>query len=150
MPPLNQLQRQSAEIFNPQMQNIQQQLGQLSGVFDPQREAVRQAQRNFFRDIDAQATGRGMFFSGAPIEGRARHITDIVNPQLQQISEREAQQRMGLTQALADLAIRSGEFTMGRLDQLTGQQQQADIAREQMANQRRIAEQQMRATLGSI
>lgn len=144
---LRTLNRQADQIYNPQIRNVQQQIGQVPGLYDPQREALRQAQRNAFRDIDAQAADTGMFYSGRPIEGQLRYTSETFTPQMAQIDQAQQQQLSGLAQALANLQIERGQSVLSRYD--TGQQmsQAARLSREQLASQQRIAREQNRATL---
>lgn len=147
--PLRQIQQDAERIFQPQVRNIQQQLGQVGSLFDPQRESLQQAQRNLFRDVDADATQRGLFHSGAPITGRAKVLSEQIAPQRAQIDQSEAQQGTSLAQALQDILIRQGESVLGRFDTRRAEQQQQRLSREQIASQERIAREQTRATLRS-
>jgi len=138
-PSFQELDKQSAQIYDPQIQNIQQQLSQIPALYDPQRESLKQARLNAFRDIDANAAGRGVFYSGAPAEKQLRYTSEVYTPGLADINQKQQQQLAQSAEKLASTTEERQKYTLGRFDTLLGQQQTATLQKQRQDFDARMA-----------
>lgn len=108
--------------------------------YDAQRSALDAAKVQGFNQINDQATGRGMSFSGVPLHEQANYLSTVYLPGQQQADYQQNADLLALDQALADLdmnkvnqAIGIRQTQQGAMDQWLLQQSQQDFQREQNA-----------------
>lgn len=135
------------KLYQPQIDIYKKQLKGLGGAFAPKKTALEQAKVNAFRDFDAQANDRGLFYSGAPIQKRAQYIGETYTPGLAEIGTAEASQRLNLLQALNKLLGERGEAILGRYDTLQANAVTNALARKKLAQERRMSEREINALL---
>lgn len=125
-----------AGVYDPQEQLIQQQMAQLPIQAQAQRSALEQAKVNAFRDINSQAQGRGVFFSGFRPEEQARYTGATFLPALAEVEGKQLAQQSALQQALLGVRQQRQQQAQSIL--------QAQLDREQAERQFRM-EQEARA-----
>ena len=75
----------------------------LPGQFQAQRSALEAQKVVGFNQINNQATGRGMSFSGIPLDEQANYLSTQYLPGLQQLAFQENEQNLALDEALAGI-----------------------------------------------
>lgn len=122
----------------------------LPGQFDAQRQALNAQKVQGFNDINNQATGRGLSFSGIPLDEQANYLSTKYLPGLQQLQQQQNEQDLALQQSLADI---NQQRTLGAISTQSNQQksledylsqqrqfqQQQQLAAQQAANDRATA-----------
>lgn len=82
---------------------IGQRRAQLPGMFEGQRQALGAEKVQGFNQINNQATGRGMSFSGIPIDEQATYLSTKYLPGLTNLKMQENEQNLALDDALAKI-----------------------------------------------
>ena len=75
----------------------------LPGQFQAQRSGLEAEKVVGFNQINNQATGRGMSFSGIPLDEQANYLSTKYLPGLQQLAFQENEQNLALDEALAGI-----------------------------------------------
>ena len=75
----------------------------LPGQFQAQRSGLEAEKVVGFNQINNQATGRGMSFSGIPLDEQANYLSTKYLPGLQQLALQENEQNLALDEALAGI-----------------------------------------------
>ena len=75
----------------------------LPAQFQAQRSGLEAEKVVGFNQINNQATGRGMSFSGIPLDEQANYLSTKYLPGLQQLALQENEQNLALDQALANI-----------------------------------------------
>ena len=145
--PRREVTREVNPIFQDQIRQQERRLDTVDQAFQPQRQALQQARRNFFRDADAEASSRGMLFSGAPVQSQARYVDEEFTPLMSELTQQEGQQRADIQANIGDLKQQRGQTILERLDARRAQQQEQSLAQDRMAQERRLARQQREHTL---
>lgn len=141
---IQQRDQELANIYNPQVQLLEQQMQALPGQFAGQRSSLEQAKINAFRDIGTQAQRQGMFFSGFKPAEQGRYLGEKFLPGLQDLQAREEQSKMGLMGQITGLKGQQAEARMTFLERLRQEQaeRQEQIRRENLAQQQREQDRQ--------
>lgn len=71
---------QTASVYQPQVDLINQQIGQLQPQQDAEQASLDQAKVNAFKDITNQSNSRGVLFSGVPIDQQATYVGEKYLP----------------------------------------------------------------------
>lgn len=103
-------------IYNPQTQFIQSQIDLLPTYYNPQKEALKQAKVNAFRDIGNEAQSRGMFFSGFQPHEQARYLGEKYLPALAGYDIEMQKERQGLLGQIVGLNADRGQQMLGYYD----------------------------------
>lgn len=99
-PRLQQVYDQLNTVYNPQRDLINQQIAQIPGMFNAERQGLEQAKVNAFRDITTQSNRNGMFFSGFRPEEEARYTGTKYLPALADVGRRQQERQFSLQDAL--------------------------------------------------
>ena len=141
---IRQRQQQLDQIYNPQIELIQQQKQALPGRFDARRSSLEQARVNAFRDIGQTANRRGMFFSGFQPDEQARYLGERFLPGMQDIESQQEQARLGLLEQLTGIRGQRAQGMMSFQDQIQQQQQRQQEQERQFQQQRQLQQEQQR------
>ena len=82
---------------------IAQRRAALPGQFDAQRAGLEAAKVQGFNQINNQATGRGMSFSGIPLDEQANYLSTKYLPGMQQLTFQQNEANLALDDALAKI-----------------------------------------------
>lgn len=82
---------------------INQRRAQLPGQFDAQRQALVAEKVQGFNQINNQATGRGMSFSGIPLDEQANYLSTKYLPGLTALNQQQNDQSLALDESLAKI-----------------------------------------------
>ena len=105
----------------------------LPGQFQAQRSGMEAEKVQGFNQINNQATGRGMSFSGIPLDEQATYLSTKYLPGLQQLAFQENEQNLALDEALA------GINKERRLRAMDTRQQQQSALEKYLAEERQRA-----------
>lgn len=75
----------------------------IPGQFEAQRMGLDAQKVEGFNQINNQATGRGMSFSGIPLDEQANYLSTKYLPGMQALTQQQNEQDLALQQALADI-----------------------------------------------
>jgi len=141
---IQQRDQELANIYNPQVQLLEQQMQALPGQFAGQRSSLEQAKINAFRDIGNQAQRQGMFFSGFKPAEQGRYLGEKFLPGLQELQVSEEQSKMGLMGQITGLRGQQAEARMTFLEKLRQEQaeRQEQIRLENLAQQQKEQDRQ--------
>jgi hypothetical protein len=114
-------------VYQPQVDQVNQQLAALPAYYQAQTEGLNVAKDNAFRDITGQASARGMVYSGMPIQEQARYTGEKYLPALAQLQQQKNEKTYGFQSQLTDIYGK-------RLSQAQALQQQ-ELDREEQARQ---------------
>ena len=120
-------------LYQPQIQNIQQQISTLPQQYEAQKSSLQQAKENAFRDITKTAARGGMFYTGFTPREEARYLGTTYLPGLQQLSQQETTARQGLMGQITGLQAQQKAAGLSYLDQLAAYQRADEIAARQAA-----------------
>ena len=105
----------------------------LPGQFQAQRSGLEAQKVQGFNQINNQATGRGMSFSGIPLDEQANYLSTKYLPGMQQLAFQENEQNLALDEALA------GINKERRLRAMDTRQQQQSALEKYLAEERQRA-----------
>ena len=105
----------------------------LPGQFQAQRSGLEAEKVQGFNQINNQATGRGMSFSGIPLDEQANYLSTKYLPGMQQLAFQENEQNLALDEALA------GINKERRLRAMDTRQQQQSALEKYLAEERQRA-----------
>lgn len=89
--------------YQGQIDVLNQRRAQLPGQFEAQRQALGAEKVQGFNQINNQATGRGMSFSGIPLDEQANYLSTKYLPGLTALTSQENEQNLALDDALAKI-----------------------------------------------
>lgn len=89
--------------YQGQIDVLNQRRAQLPGQFEAQRQALGAEKVQGFNQINNQATGRGMSFSGIPLDEQANYLSTKYLPGLTALTQQENEQNLALDDALAKI-----------------------------------------------
>lgn len=119
---LNQIISDLNPVYAPQENLLNQQRSGLGIKYDSQRSALGAEKTQGFNQINNQATGRGLSFSGIPLDEQATYLSTKYLPGIQNIASQQNTEDMSLQTALAQL---DSERRLRALD--TRQTQQSSL-----------------------
>lgn len=114
-------------VYQPQIEQVNQQLAQLPQYYAAQTQGLNTAKENAFRDITGAASAKGMMYSGMPIAEQTRYTGEKFLPALAQLEQQKNQQTFGFQSQLNDIYSK-------RMAQAQALQQQ-ELDREEQARQ---------------
>ncbi len=127
-----------ASGYNEQRGLVNEQIEGLSGLYSAKTAALDAAKAKGFSDINNQATGRGMSFSGIPADEQATYLSTNYLPALAGLATAEANERTELRSQIAQLNTQQNAAAVSRIDQQQGALNNWNL---QMENNRFSAEQ---------
>lgn len=119
--------------YQGQINVLNERRAQIPGMFNAQRTGLDAAKVQGFNQINNQATGRGMSFSGIPLDEQATYLSTKYLPGMQQLAQQENEQRSSLDEALARI---DSERRTRAMDVRTDQQKRLE---GYLAEQRQMA-----------
>lgn len=142
---IEQIQAELSSVYNPQIEQVNQQLAALPAYYTAQQGGLDQAKTNAFSDITNAASAKGMSYSGMPIAEQARYTGEKYLPAMAQLAQKQSEQTFGLKGQLTDIYGK-------RMSQAQALQQQ-ELDREEQARQaeaeRQMKERQFQAQLAA-
>lgn len=132
---IEQIQAELGSVYNPQIEQVNQQLAALPAYYTAQQGGLDTAKTNAFRDIEGAASAKGMAYSGMPIVEQSRYTGEKYLPAMAQLQQQQNQQTFGLKSQLTDI--------YGKRMSQAQALQQAELDREEQARQAE-AERQMK------
>lgn len=132
-----------APAYNQQTSLIQQQQAGLGEKYTAQQSALEAQKTSGFNQINNQATGRGMSFSGIPLDEQASYLADTYLPAVANLKASQNTESTQLQSQLAD--IYSNQYTQAynarntqqsSLDQWNLQQMQNEFTASESAKDR--------------
>jgi len=124
-----------APAYQSSIDVVNKQLNQLPGQFDAQKQALDAKKVQGFNDINTQANGRGLAFSGIPLDEQANYLSTQYLPGMQQLTQQQNDQTLQLDQALASIDKER------RLGALSTQQSQQQSLEDYLSQQRQFQQQ---------
>mgnify|MGYP007031185490 CR=1 FL=1 len=121
-------------VYQPQVDQVNQQLAALPAYYQAQTEGLNVAKDNAFRDITGAASARGIVYSGMPIQEQTRYTGEKYLPALAQLQQQKNEKTYGFQSQLTDIYGK-------RLSQAQALQQQ-ELDREEQARQAEADRQQ--------
>jgi hypothetical protein len=146
---VRQRQRELQQIYNPQIRHIEQQMSQLPGRFDAQRQGMEQAKINAFRDIGLQARTRGRAWGGFTPAEQGRYLGEQYLPGLQQLDFQQNEARMGLLGQITGIRSQKAQGLMTFRDQLRQEQLKREAEERAFQRQQQLQRQQLAAQRAS-
>ena len=119
---------------------VNKQIAAVPAQYDAQRSALTAAKGQGFNDINNQATGRGMSFSGIPADEQATYLSTKYLPGMQQANRDQNDAQLKLQGNLADLAKQQQTAAIGRVDQQQSALNAWNLQQQQIEAQARAAE----------
>ena len=117
-------------LYQPSINLKRKQIGMIPGELKPQRLALDQAKKNYFRDVGVQAEDRGLFYSGyQPLE-QGKYLGETYLPGMAQIEQAGLQKKFSLLDELNALLIGRGKDTLSQYQTAAGRRSQDRIARD--------------------
>lgn len=133
-------------LYQGSINNLNAQKGLVPQKYDAQRTALDAAKVQGFNQINNQATGRGLAFSGIPLNEQANYLSTTYLPGMQQADFQQNADVLALDQALAQLDLQRGTQAIGireqqqsALNQYLLQQQSQEFQASQAALDRAAA-----------
>lgn len=114
-------------VYQPQIEQVNTQLAQLPQYYAAQTQGLGVAKDNAFRDITGAASAKGMLYSGMPIAEQTRYTGEKYLPALAQLEQQKNQQTFGFQSQLNDI--------YGKRMSQAQALQQAELDREEQARQ---------------
>lgn len=131
--------------YQPLIGTIQAKQAQIPGMFNAQRMGLDAQKVQGFNQINNQATGRGMSFSGMPADEQANYLSTKYLPGMQQLAQQENDQNLAMTEALAKIdqerRLRSMDIRTDqskRLESYLSEQRQMEWDRQKFAQQQSL------------
>ena len=119
---------------------VNKQISALPAQYDAQRSALTAAKGQGFNDINNQATGRHMSFSGIPLDEQSTDLSTKYLPGMQQADRDQNNAKLTLQGNLADLAKQQQTAALGRIDQQQSALNAWNLQQQQIEAQARAAE----------
>lgn len=124
---IDQITAELGSVYNPQIEQVNQQLAALPAYYTAQQGGLDTAKTNAFTDIGNQASAKGMSYSGMPIAEQSRYVGEKYLPAMAQLSKQQSDQTFGLKGQLTDI--------YGKRMSQAQALQQAELDREEQARQ---------------
>lgn len=118
---------------------VNKQIAAVPAQYDAQRSALTAAKGQGFNDINNQATGRGMSFSGIPSDEQATYLSTKYLPGMQQADRDQNNAQLTLQGNLANLAKEQSTAALGRVDQQQSALNAWNLQQQQLEAQARAA-----------
>lgn len=120
-----------APAYQSSIDVINQKKAALPGQFEVQRMGLEGQKTNEFNKINNSATGRGMSFSGIPLDEQSNYLSDVFLPGQQKLVQQQNDMDLQLQEALASI---DKERRLGALSTQASQQASLeDYLKEQRA-----------------
>jgi len=123
MPPQVQTLAQVMADLNPaftgQEQVIQKKQAGLGAKYDARRAGITAEKGQGFNAINNQATGRGLSFSGIPIDEQATYLSTKYLPGLQEADYQQTEEGLAFEGRLAEIGTQKSTQALGRIDRQT-------------------------------
>lgn len=130
---LDQVMAELAPTYQAEQDIVGQQQAAVTAQGAAQRAGLEAQKVQGFNGINNQATGRGMSFSGIPLDEQATYLSTKYLPGVQASIADENAQKLTLAQQLAQIRTRQRETAMGRVDNQTQALNQWNLQQEQLA-----------------
>ena len=121
---------------------INEQMSGLGEKYDAQHSALDAKKVQGFDTINDQATGRGMAFSGIPLDEQAKYLSTEYLPGMQQLSYQQNAETLTMKGQLADIDKEQRLGAMSRIDQQQSALNQWNLTQLQIQTQAAEAEKQ--------
>jgi hypothetical protein len=147
---LDQILAELAPAYDPQVANIQKRQQGLPGQIQAEEQGLQAKQTDAFDQILGGARRRGLGFSGIPLGEQAKYTATEFLPAMARLRQSGREQAMSLEDAI--LGIRERQRGQAQNIYQTEQDRafQREMMERQMAEQRRAAAAQARATMGAL
>lgn len=106
---LEQIMKQLAPTYNPQVKNLRAEQAQLKNRTKADIQELEGAQKNAFDNIMLGARRRGLGFSGIPLGEQADYTSDVFLPSLSRLKQRQRDDRLTLEDAILGVRERQGQ-----------------------------------------
>ncbi len=136
-------------VYQPQVDQVNQQLAALPAYYQAQTEGLNVAKDNAFRDITGQASARGMVYSGMPIQEQTRYTGEKYLPALAQLSQQKNEKTYGFQSQLTDIYGKRLSQAQALQQQELDREEQARQAEADRQQKERQFQQQLRASRSS-
>lgn len=100
---LSQIMNDLAPAYKQQTSLIQQQQAGLDAKYAEQQKGLDARKAQEFTNINNQATGRGMAFSGIPLDEQATYLSTHYLPAIANLKQQQNDENMSLSKSLADI-----------------------------------------------
>ena len=121
---------------------INEQISGLGEKYGAQRTALEAEKVQGFDTINEQATGRGMAFSGIPLDEQAKYLSTKYLPGVQQLDYQQNAEVLTMRGQLADIDKEQRLGAMSRIDQQQSALNQWNLTQMQIQSQAAEAEKQ--------
>lgn len=121
---------------------INEQIAGLGEKYDAQRSALDAEKVQGFNAINDQATGRGMAFSGIPLDEQANYLSTKYLPGMQQLTQQQNAETLTMRGQLADIEKEQRLGAMSRIEQQQSALNQWNLTQLQIQAQAEEAEKQ--------
>ena len=121
---------------------INEQISGLGEKYGAQRTALEAEKVQGFDTINEQATGRGMAFSGIPLDEQAKYLSTKYLPGMQQLDYQQNAEVLTMRGQLADIDKEQRLGAMSRIDQQQSALNQWNLTQMQIQSQAAEAEKQ--------
>lgn len=119
---------------------IKQQQGGLGAKYGSQRTALQAEKVQGFNDINTQATGRGVAFSGIPLDEQATYLSTKFLPGMQAVDQQQNEENMDLSRQSAQLYTSLYDKAFGERSQQTSALNQWNLSQMEIEAQAREKE----------
>jgi len=137
---ISQIMTEYDPAFKQQKDLIQQKQAGLGAKYEGQVQALDAKKAQGFTDINTQATGRGMSFSGIPLDEQARYLSTEYLPGRTNLKYQENEENLALQGQLADIYKQQYTGALGAREQQSGALNQWNMQLMQQENAAREAE----------
>lgn len=107
----------------------------LGAKYDAQRAGITAEKGQGFNAINNQATGRGLSFSGIPLDEQATYLSTKYLPGLQQADYQQNDEDLNLQGQLAEFGTQKATAALGRVDKQTSDLNSWNMQQESLAAQ---------------
>ena len=114
---------------------IAQQQAGLGTKYDAQRSGLEAKKGQSFNAINNQATGRGLSFSGIPLDEQATYLSTEFLPGMQNLTNQQNEENMSLSRQAADLTSQVYNQAFGRQGEQQSNLYSWNLAQQQQAFQ---------------
>lgn len=146
---LSQIMNDLAPASAQQTSLIQQQQAGLGAKYAEQQKGLDAQKAQDFTTINNQATGRGMAFSGIPLDEQATYLSTHYLPAIANLKQQQNDENIGLSKNLADIysqqynsAFNARQTQQGALNSWNMQQMQLQAQAKEAEKQRKFEAEQ--------
>jgi len=136
-------------VYQPQVDQVNQQLAALPAYYDAQAQGLNTAKENAFRDITGAASARGIVYSGMPIQEQTRYTGEKYLPALAQLQQQKNEKTFGFQSQLTDIYGKRLSQAQALQQQELDREEQARQAEADRQQKERQFQQQLRASRSS-